>query len=46
MPPKGKSKALAQKQSYLGKFTKNARDLEQMKLFIENQKSRKRETRT
>ena len=37
MPPKGKSKALAQKHSYLGKFTQNARNLEQMKLLIENQ---------
>lgn len=37
MPPKGKSKALAAKHSYLGQFTKNARNLEEMKLKIEEQ---------
>ena len=41
MPPKGKSKALTQKQSYLGKFTQNARNLEQMKLLIEKQEKEK-----
>ena len=34
MPPKGKSKALADKHSYLGKFTKNAKNLDEMKLKI------------
>ena len=39
MPPKGKSKDLAEKQSYLGKFTKNAKNLEQMKVQIEVQET-------
>ena len=37
MPPKGKSKALAEKHSYLGRFTKNAKSLEEMRLKISNQ---------
>ena len=41
MPPKGKSKALTQKQSYLGKFTQNAKNVEEMKLIIEKQEKEK-----
>ena len=37
MPPKGKSKALAEKHSYLGRFTENAKSLEEMRLKISNQ---------
>jgi len=41
MPPKGKSKALAQKHSYLGKFTQNARNVEEMKALIQQQEKEK-----
>ena len=37
MPSKGKSKALALKHSYLGQFTKNARNIEEMKSHIAEQ---------
>ena len=40
MPPKGKSKALALKHSYLGQFTKNARKLEDIKsLMVEQERT-------
>ena len=41
MGPKGKSKAQVEKQNYLGKFTKLARNVEQMKLLIQSQESEK-----
>ena len=39
MPPKGKSKALAQKHSYLGKFTKNACKFKKKQKLIQNQET-------
>ena len=37
MGPKGKSKALTLKHSYLGQFTKNARKVDEMKVLIAEQ---------
>ena len=37
MPPKGKSKALANKHGYLGKFTQIARNKDQMQVKINEQ---------
>ena len=42
MPPQGKSKAgIAQKQSYLGIFTKSARGLDKMKIKIKISEQKK-----
>ena len=43
MPPKGKSKALAAKHSYLGQFTQNAKNLDEMKNKIAEQERLKSE---
>lgn len=43
MPPKGKSKALAAKHSYLGQFTKNAKSLDDMKIKLAEQERLKSE---